>query len=179
MSTATPLTAASVALAVASLTMSGALAAEEPERRRALVIGIDGLTGPALHRYAFAEGANGARRARMDRGVFAPCESADDPSCARAHDGPAAGDEFRYETASGWVSTEFLCHNPKNAKTSISGASERCSSPCTCPPPSLTSSLTTGTGEILWPVAALPTRDGSAHRTWVPQHDRHGLLLIN
>ena len=104
MSTATPLTAASVALAVASLTMSGALAAEDPERRRALVIGIDGLTGPALHRYAFAEGANGALRALMDRGVFAPCESADAPRCARAHDGPAAGDEFRYETASGWVS---------------------------------------------------------------------------
>ncbi|MCH2173404.1 alkaline phosphatase family protein [Myxococcota bacterium] len=98
------LSTVSVALLFTTVPAAGDDDASTSPRRRALVIGIDGLTGPALQRHAFGAGANGALRALMEQGVFTRCDHAGDPRCARAHDGPEAGAGFRYETASGWVS---------------------------------------------------------------------------
>ena len=94
---------AAALLALVALSVGGLTRAESTRRPRALVIGIDGLTGPALDRFAFGVGANGALRALMESGVHTRCEHSADPRCARTHDGPRHDQEFRWDTASGWA----------------------------------------------------------------------------
>ncbi len=80
----------------------GELARADPGvRSRALL--LDGLTGPALERFAFGVGTNGALRGLMEAGVYTRCENAADTRCARTHDGPRHEKGFRWDTASGWA----------------------------------------------------------------------------
>lgn len=94
---------AAIALVLVATAVGAGTRADPAARRRGLVIGIDGLAGPALDRYAFGAGAGGALRALMEHGVYTRCEHPADERCARTHDGPRHNEEFRWDTASGWA----------------------------------------------------------------------------
>lgn len=90
-------------LVLAAVAVGQLTRADSGLRRRVLVVGIDGLTGPALEFHAFGAGAPGALRRLMDAGVYARCETPADSRCARAHDGPQHKQGFVWDTASGWA----------------------------------------------------------------------------
>ena len=72
--------------------------------RRALIIGIDGLTGAAFWKRAFVDDAAPVLKALALRGRYTVCESDQDERCALAHDGPNRDETFKWRTASGWLS---------------------------------------------------------------------------
>jgi len=72
--------------------------------RKALIIGIDGLSGDSFHTRAFVDGAAPRLKSLAESGVYTVCESSDDERCAVAHNGPNVDEAFEWRTASGWLS---------------------------------------------------------------------------
>jgi hypothetical protein len=84
------------------------------KRRRALVIGLDGTTGPGLNYRALVQGKAPALAALMRGGKFTPCSNSRDTRCARAHSGPHTGEDFRWVTGPGWCSVLTGVDNKKH-----------------------------------------------------------------
>lgn len=82
------------------------------EKRRVLIIGIDGATGNQMHYRALVQNKMPAIRQLMMDGEFAPCIDERHPSwgghrdsrCARAHSGYRTGTDYRWLTGPGWLS---------------------------------------------------------------------------
>lgn len=72
--------------------------------RKALIIGIDGLSGEAFHKRAFVDNAAPALKSLAESGRYTVCESSVDERCALAHNGPKVNEAFKWRTASGWLS---------------------------------------------------------------------------
>jgi hypothetical protein len=82
----------------------GGTARGEFERRRALVIGIDGARGDVVDALVWERQQVPALRALMQRGSYARCAHFDATSCARAHAGPRSRSGPRWVTGPGWAS---------------------------------------------------------------------------
>ena len=87
--------------------------------RRALIIGIDGLTGAAFWKRAFVDDAAPVLKALALRGRYTVCESNQDERCALAHDGPNRDETFKWRTASGWLSVITGVDSTKHRVASI------------------------------------------------------------
>lgn len=72
-------------------------------RPRAMILGIDGLRGDALHE-VLVNGKAPAIQMLITHGRYAKCPRADAPSCAHAHSGNDYHRDFVWKTGPGWGS---------------------------------------------------------------------------
>ena len=78
--------------------------AKETRTRHAILIGVDGTTGQAMHSLTWQSDRAPNLKRLMSQGQFASCLSAKDANCARAHQGPRTNSELRWKTGPGWAS---------------------------------------------------------------------------
>lgn len=73
------------------------------QKRRVLVIGIDGLTGNQLHESMFERKIAPTLYKLAQQGRYAPCPNDTSSLCARTHDGNRYDEDFLWKTSSGWA----------------------------------------------------------------------------
>lgn len=105
------------AVALLALVPGGVDAESDGARRRALVIGIDGLRGDVLHRAAWERGDVPALRGLMERGVHAACPRPEAESCARTHTGPRSDPSAVWATGPGWAAVVTGVDGPRHGVT--------------------------------------------------------------
>lgn len=90
-----------------------AMSSQDNQKKRVLVLGIDGLRGDVLHGL-LKNGQTPGMESLARKGLYVPCEAADSEECARAHGGTNAGRPFKWMTSPGWASVLTGVDNDKH-----------------------------------------------------------------